>query len=173
MECEFCGRIGGRRSPLGGGAELVVCRVCQRTVEKLHAHKDQVHLPDGSRVTAASFFAGYDRSSVPEFGCYLDAHWAPPWPCRHVDWPDMGTAPDGAGLRLCLMDLLARARGGQLVELGCLGGHGRTGTALACLAALTGVLPAQAVSWVRQHYCPMAVETPAQEDFVARFEPVR
>jgi hypothetical protein len=32
--------------------------------------------------------------------------------------------------------LLDRARAGQRVEIGCYGGHGRTGTALACLAIL-------------------------------------
>ena len=53
-----------------------------------------------------------------------------------------------------LADLLDRARHGQRVELGCLGGHGRTGTALAWLAVLAGELPDRAVSWVRKNFSP-------------------
>jgi len=52
----------------------------------------------------------------------------------------------------------------------CGGGRGRTGTALACLAILDGVLAADAVEYVRQHYHPRAVETPWQRRFVARFQ---
>jgi len=51
-------------------------------------------------------------------------------------------------------------------EIGCLGGHGRTGTALACLAVLAGHSPADAVAWVRTHYCDHAVETDDQAAFV-------
>ena len=58
-------------------------------------------------------------------------------------------------------------RSGQDVEVGCLGGHGRTGTALACLAVLTGHPSRDAVAWVRSSYCAKAVETQGQEAFVA------
>jgi protein-tyrosine phosphatase len=34
--------------------------------------------------------------------------------------------------------VLERARAGERVDVGCFEGHGRTGTALACLAILTG-----------------------------------
>jgi protein-tyrosine phosphatase len=55
------------------------------------------------------------------------------------------------------------------VEIGCLGGHGRTGTALACLAIRTGHPAGDAVDWVRTVYCSSAVETPEQEAFVAEY----
>lgn len=58
---------------------------------------------------------------------------------------------------------------GQHVEVGCLGGHGRTGTALACLAVLAGHPAGDAVAWVRSGYCAKAVETPGQEAFIAAF----
>lgn len=61
--------------------------------------------------------------------------------------------------------MLERARAGELVEIGCVGGHGRTGTALACLAVLGGQRSAEAITWVRGNYCPAAVETTAQEEF--------
>jgi protein-tyrosine phosphatase len=65
-----------------------------------------------------------------------------------------------------LRAVLERARAGESVEIGCVGGHGRTGTALAWLAFLTGPHAADAVAWVRAHYCPRAVETAAQERFI-------
>jgi protein-tyrosine phosphatase len=68
-----------------------------------------------------------------------------------------------------LRSLLERARGGDRVELGCLGGHGRTGTALACLAILCGLPPSEAVTWVRESYCASAVESGLQEAFVTGF----
>jgi protein-tyrosine phosphatase len=63
----------------------------------------------------------------------------------------------------------ARARRGDAVEVGCLGGLGRTGTVLACMAVLAGVPPASAVDWVRREYNPAAVETSAQEQWVRWF----
>jgi protein-tyrosine phosphatase len=54
------------------------------------------------------------------------------------------------------------------VEVGCKGGNGRTGTALAILAMLTGHPAADAIAWVRASYCPKAVETDDQEAFITR-----
>ena len=65
--------------------------------------------------------------------------------------------------------LFVRARRGELVEIGCIGGHGRTGSALACLAVLTGTPTDAAVDWVRAAYCPDAVETDAQRSFVEHY----
>lgn len=65
---------------------------------------------------------------------------------------------------------LQRAHADKRVEVGCLGGHGRTGTALACLAVLSGHRADEAVAWVRSSYCTMAVETAEQEAFVAAQE---
>jgi protein-tyrosine phosphatase len=56
----------------------------------------------------------------------------------------------------------------ERVELGCAGGVGRTGTALAVLAVLSGVPAVEAVGWVRRHYHRRAVETPWQRRWVVR-----
>jgi protein-tyrosine phosphatase len=69
---------------------------------------------------------------------------------------------------VALRSVIDRARTGEQVEVGCLGGHGRTGTALACLAVLTGYPAAGAVAWVRANYCPKAVETADQEALITR-----
>jgi hypothetical protein len=136
-----------------------------------HLHQDVVVLPDGTEVTAVSFDARnpYGRDQAPHFGLYLDPHWNPPWPHDHLEWPDFGVPSDSAPVVTVLRSLLERARGGECVELGCLGGHGRTGTALACLAILSGLPSNDAVTWVRESYCANAVESGKQEEFVLRF----
>ena len=135
-----------------------------------HAHCDAIVFVDGTTVTAVSFLGGepYRRDVVPAFGLYLDAAWDPPWPHEHLAWADFGV-PDPDELRASLGVLLARAREGDLVEIGCLGGHGRTGTAMACLAVVAGVPRDEAVDWVRANYCPNAVETAEQRAFVETY----
>lgn len=134
-----------------------------------HRHRSPVVLPDGTEVIAVSFDAPdpYEREEPPAYGLYLDHRWEPPWPHDHVEWPDFGVPDDAATVLNALNGLLDRARSGERVEIGCLGGHGRTGTALACLAILSGHPRNDAVAWVRANYCSNAVETPDQEAFVA------
>lgn len=85
-----------------------------------------------------------------------------------LDVADFGV-PDAAALRAVLEAMMAamRASPGDAFHVGCRAGLGRTGMALACLAAMAGV--AEPVAWVRAHYDPAAVETPEQEAMVARF----
>ena len=136
-----------------------------------HVHRTPVRFADGTTVMGVRFLGDdpYVRENAPAFGLYLDQRWAPPWPHEHLDWPDFGVPEDLDALRRALTDLLDRARNGERVEVGCLGGHGRTGTALACLAVLTGTPANDAVAWVRTNYCSKAVETDAQEQLVASF----
>ena len=136
---------------------------------EVHRHRTAVALPDGSHVTPVSFDEAdpYRREAAPDFGLYLDPRWAPPWEHDHVDWPDFGLPADPAALMVALRGVIDRARAGQRVEIGCLGGHGRTGTALACLAVLAGHPAIDAVEWVRTRYCSHAVETADQAAFVA------
>lgn len=144
-----------------------------RVPYETHRHRTPVVLPDGTTVVAVSFHGadpyGRPEDEVPAFGLYLDERWQPPWTHGHVDWPDFGVPADVGALRAALTDVLERARAGERVELGCLGAHGRTGTALACLAVLTGVPAPDAVAWVRETYCDQAVETPGQAELVAAF----
>jgi hypothetical protein len=54
---------------------------------------------------------------------------------------------------------------GKKVFVGCIGGHGRTGTVLAALVAhMTG--EKDAITYVRKHYCDHAVETTPQVNFL-------
>jgi protein-tyrosine phosphatase len=86
-----------------------------------------------------------------------------------IDWRDFGLPEDRESAARQIEAAFMRARRGELVEIGCLGGTGRTGTVLACMAVLVGVPPAQAVDWVRDAYRAEAIETPEQEDWVRWF----
>lgn len=143
----------------------------------VHTHRDDVALPNGATIVACSFPADGDHAdrehgAVPAFGLYLDQRWRPPWPHRHLDWPDFGLPADDGEVVTGLEDVMDRIGQGQLVEIGCLGGHGRTGTAVACLGVLSG-LDDDPVQWVRDRYCERAVETDHQVDYVRRFSQVR
>lgn len=135
----------------------------------VHRHRSVVVLPDGTGVTAVSFGGPnpYAREQPPDFGLYLDRRWQPPWACEYLDWPDFGVPEEPSRVVAVLRSLLERAQAGERVEVGCLGGHGRTGTALAVLAVLCGHPASEAVTWVRANYCSAAVETTEQEMFVS------
>ncbi|MHB8246466.1 MAG: protein-tyrosine phosphatase family protein [Acidimicrobiales bacterium] len=134
----------------------------------VHRHRTEVVLPDATEVTAVSFdpTGPYTRDRPPDYGLYLDQVWQPPWTHDLLDWPDFGVPGDAVHVVATLRSFVDRARAGERVEIGCLGGHGRTGTALACLAILAGHPPPDAVAWVRANYCVEAVETAEQEAFV-------
>jgi hypothetical protein len=109
---------------------------------------------------------------LPEFALYLLGSDPPevPWESCWLRWPDFGLPADREQAARALAEAWRRSEG-ERVEIACAGGRGRTGTALACLAILDGVPPAEAVAFVRANYDPGAVETPWQRRFVARFRP--
>src|SRR6185437_7043530 len=80
-------------------------------------------------------------------GLYLDAQWEPTWPAEMVAWPDFGLPDEPEVAARQIAAAFRRAQDGELVEVGCLGGSGRTGTVLACMAVLAGVPPDEAVAW--------------------------
>jgi protein-tyrosine phosphatase len=119
-----------------------------------------VRLPSGVTVS------GRRRDDPPaggaDFLVALGGGPLPRWDYRLVRWPDFGVPIRTADALDALTEALVRARGGERVEIACRGGRGRTGTALAALAVLDGVDPAEAVRWTRAAYHPRAVETPWQ-----------
>ncbi|MGZ4334846.1 MAG: protein-tyrosine phosphatase family protein [Gaiellaceae bacterium] len=124
-----------------------------------------VTLPDGTPIRASSLVSRRAGDPEPGFGLYHDAT----WPAEHVDWPDYGLPADAVRAAGQIRAAFARAARGQDVEVGCLGGLGRTGTVLACMVVLTGRGADEAVAWVRTHYDARAIETPAQEKWVEWF----
>lgn len=56
---------------------------------------------------------------------------------------------------------------GKTVHVGCIGGHGRTGTVLSAIVA-EALGEKEAIQWVRKHYCKKAVESKAQVAFLMK-----
>jgi hypothetical protein len=129
-----------------------------------------LRLPSGRLVRGRGLRAPMPTGHLPRFGVYLLG--SPPpefgWETRWVRWADFWLPADPSYARSVLTEALRRAER-ERVEIACYGGVGRTGTALACLAVLDGVPPAEAVGYVREHYHRHAVETPWQRRFVSRF----
>lgn len=128
-----------------------------------------VTFPDGSRVRAVGLADRQADDPERAFGLYLDEGWAPTWPAELIAWPDFGVPAEPEIAAGQIKEAFRRAGRGELVEVGCLGGSGRTGTVLSCMAVLAGVPPAEAVLWVRAAYRQEAVETGEQEAWVQWF----
>lgn len=129
-----------------------------------------VELPDGRRVRGRGLRAGMPAGADdPELGVYLTGSRPPghPWESRWVRWPDFSLPRSTPDCVAALREAHERAAT-ERVEIACGGGTGRTGTALALLAVLSGVAPGDAVAWVRKHYRPGAVEVPWQRRWIRR-----
>jgi hypothetical protein len=125
-----------------------------------------VVLPSGVPIRARRL--ADDPGSVADFLLALAPGRLPSWPHRRIQWPDFWVPTDRADAVDALRETLRRARDGQVVEVGCRGGRGRTGTALAALAVLDGMPADHAVGWVRRNYHAKAVEMPWQAAWVRR-----
>lgn len=139
--------------------------------------------------------AGYEwgaiRPSVadPNVGVYFDTAWAklyegmilssgvaelPFAPRLSTDvilypWVDYSIPQDLENFAKAARWIMAQLQAGSRVDLGCWGGHGRTGTALACLLVLLGEKPGRACQIIRNEYCIEAIETTGQVNFVRDF----
>lgn len=90
-----------------------------------------------------------------------------------IDWPDMKTPKVGPRF---WQSLLAAIPDKSRVVICCVGSHGRTGTAMACLIAANSVTlgrdqvpdAVDIIKFVRKNHCSKAVETQSQEDYVAK-----
>ena len=109
-------------------------------------------------------------------GVYLDSSWLTDRvaglkskPMLYLGWPDMGVFALDLTYRVCSR-MLWFINDGTSVEIGCVGGHGRTGTLAACFLVYRGMKSKDAINHVRNTYCRRAIETQAQEIMVQRFE---
>ena len=128
-----------------------------------------VELSDGRRIRGRSLRKRRAEDQEPAFGVYLLGHDPGPfaWEHRWVRWPDFRVPPSTESAAGALREAYERAAG-ERVEVACRSGIGRTGTALAVIAILGGVPPAEAVTWVRQRYHSRAAETPRQRRWVVQ-----
>jgi protein-tyrosine phosphatase len=129
-----------------------------------------LRLPSGRLVRGRSLRRPPPPGPEPTFAVYLLNQTPPPvtWESHWLCWPDFWLPKDRQQAHDVLHEAWERAAT-ERVEIACAGGRGRTGTALACLAVIDGVPANRAVSFVRRHYDPHAVETPWQRRYVARF----
>jgi hypothetical protein len=84
-----------------------------------------------------------------------------------IDWPDYGVPKLTKHYWHDLANALEDFEGNVCVN--CMGGHGRTGTAIAILASLHSVVPDGdcPVEWLRSVYCRQTVESDAQLKYIA------
>jgi hypothetical protein len=130
-----------------------------------------LQLPSGRLIRGRALRRPLPPGLQPTFALYLLGHRPPlvAWENRWIRWPDFWLPFNYATTSDALREAWARAEF-ERVEIACGGGNGRTGTALACLAVIDGVPNHQAISYIRRHYAPRAVETPWQRRFVSRFQ---
>jgi hypothetical protein len=111
-------------------------------------------------------------TTTPDYGLYAYNGWSPDCVATFIPWQDYGL-PKGnyRPVAEAIQHAYRLALQGQTVEVGCMGGHGRTGTMLACMVILADPTMSadEACKWVRSHHCNEAIETNSQEWFVEWF----
>lgn len=85
-------------------------------------------------------------------------------PVIELDWPDMGVPCLSSEAWYELARIIKVDKLNTLVF--CMGGHGRTGTAIACLMKAYGWEPVKAVKAIRKIYCKEAVESESQVEYI-------
>jgi hypothetical protein len=166
------------------------------TVSKHCTHNaDPVLLLDGITVYASSRYGASKAERDVDWGIYLANSWMYdadvtttigveiPWtteskhtyPMVCLDWPDRGTPSTSITEMVSLCNwVLKAASEGLAIDFGCVGGHGRTGTMLACLLIVQGLIPYYAVDrlWGEDQkeggYCTNAVEARKQLDYLTQ-----
>jgi hypothetical protein len=91
------------------------------------------------------------------------------YPNIQVKWADLGTLP-----LWDLDSLIHIARKyiscGRMVDIACMGGHGRTGTFLACLEGkVNGWKAEYSMAWVKENYCKEAIEGYRQRNMIRSY----
>lgn len=131
-----------------------------------------------------------DKEDYPDIGVYLYSGWVsdyhskftsspglnvpwensqkaqPEWAMAYVDWPDYSVPTDFSTTLKVIDWTWERIEAGKVIETGCLGGHGRTGTFLACLLVAKGMTPLKAMDKVWTEYCEDAIESKSQIQLV-------
>ncbi|MEU4773170.1 protein phosphatase [Micromonospora sp. NPDC023644] len=123
----------------------------------------------GTSLDSADRRAAVGTAKPADLGVYLDDRWLPEADAHQrwfLTWPTLDAPPQAGRVVAALAYVLERLRLGDFVEIACFGGHGRTGTAIACLDVLAGASPADAVARMRREYCPYAIGSDELAAFV-------
>ena len=163
----------------GKGAVYKPTPRCNHWMVPFKVGKGTVYLSGNSTPTSVS-----KGALEPTAGVYLDSGWirerGPTLltntsirdDCRdddmavlYVPWHDMGVVPYRT-LSAAVVWSLTHIKSGGRLEIGCVGGHGRTGTMLGAILIYMGRTGEEAVNEVRERYCPKAIETKGQENLL-------
>lgn len=87
----------------------------------------------------------------------------------HYPCVDQHAPGDIKSFKAMMEWILEQIDEGKKVDVGCIGGHGRTGLVLSCLLVTQGMGPWDAMEKIRSEYCTEAVESYTQEDFIGKF----
>lgn len=141
------------------------------TYMKCRHYGQKVTFPDGTVIHGSSMIDRKDDDpDIPDIGAYFASSWQPAGLAYWVPWADYGLPQvSDKTLGIIINDLLKRAKAGERVEIGCMGGHGRTGTMMAIMATLCGVPVDDAQKWVHDNYCKEAIEGEKQVWFIKAF----
>ena len=132
-------------------------------VPKDRHYEQPVKFPNDVTVYASSRHDRKADDDIPDWGLYVDSSWRPAGLATFIPWTDHGQPKINWHLAAsAIIDAYDKAKQGLSVEIGCIGGHGRTGTVLACMAILSGVKPDEACAWVWANYCGHAIEDDSQ-----------
>ena len=87
-----------------------------------------------------------------------------------IPWPDGNAPSDVKEITAIAKYVINCAFNGNKVRIGCIGGHGRTGTMAALLVLLSnpGLGSVAAIDYVRSNYCKKAIESYEQELFLSQ-----
>lgn len=130
--------------------------------------EDEVHkFTTIINLTGRSLFKPPEHVLPPELTQYIETE-APDgcqeWILDWDDYSDIGMKPE---FWKALAEYLEKQGGKTLVF--CMGGHGRTGTAMTCLLIATyDYTASEAVDFLRKKYCHKAVESKSQIEYVRK-----
>lgn len=123
------------------------------------------HAPKDAVVLNCTGISRHDHH-FGRFSQRLSQHLVIPNETLQLDWTDGAAPPVRAQfwreLPFALID-----EGVKDLVVHCVGGHGRTGTALASMLIMVmGMTGPEAIRWVRDKYCKSAIETSVQERYL-------
>ena len=123
----------------------------------------------------------------PTHGCYMDTAWIKerflttagvnllPYglleqEAVHIKWPDRDIIPVNYLHTAVVFCHGTVADNSKVLEIGCHGAHGRTGTLLAAIIVYQGATAEEAIDQVRSEHCSHAIETKSQEMLIKEYQ---
>ena len=88
----------------------------------------------------------------------------------HIRWPDRDIIPVNDLHTAVVFCHGTVADNSKVLEIGCHGAHGRTGTLLAAIIVYQGATAEEAIDQVRSEHCSHAIETKSQEMLIKEYQ---